>query len=109
MRSACGDELEGVAVGGSHDSEVSRVDRGQSGDVEPLRDRDDGGVDGIQVKASFDLHAGDSKGLRALRDRLGPTFVTGIVLHRGDRVQRLDDRSLVMPISALWNPQARTR
>jgi uncharacterized protein len=60
-------------------------------------------VVGIEVKASFDLHAGDTKGLRALRDRLGETFVAGIVLHCGDKSQRLDDRIIALPISALWS------
>ena len=78
-------------------------------EVDIVLKRPNGDVVGTEVKASFDLHAGDSKGLRALRDRLGPTFVTGIVLYCGDRVQRLDDRILAMPISALWSPRSRSR
>jgi uncharacterized protein len=72
-------------------------------EVDIVLERPDGDVVGIEVKASFDLHSGDTKGLRALRDRLGPTFVEGIVLHCGDRAQRLDDRIIAMPISALWS------
>ena len=72
-------------------------------EVDIVLERPDGDVVGIEVKASFDLHAGDSKGLRALRDRLGPAFVSGIVLHCGDRVQRLDDRIIAMPVAALWS------
>ncbi len=71
-------------------------------EVDIVLERPNGDVVGIEVKASFDLHVGDSRGLRALRDRLGPTFVAGIVLHNGDRTQRLDDRIIAMPVSALW-------
>ena len=72
-------------------------------EVDIVLERPNGDVVGIEVKASFDLHAGDAKGLRSLRDRLGSTFVTGIVLHCGDRAQRLDDRIVALPISALWS------
>jgi uncharacterized protein len=72
-------------------------------EVDILLERPNGDVVGIEVKASFDLHAGDTKGLRALRDRLGETFVAGIVLHCGNKSQRLDDRIIALPISALWS------
>lgn len=72
-------------------------------EVDIVLERPNGEVVGIEVKASFDVHVGDAKGLRALRDRLGPTFVAGIVLHCGDRVQRLDERIVALPISSLWS------
>ena len=72
-------------------------------EVDIVLERPNGDVVGIEVKASFDLHRGDAKGLRSLRDRLGPTFVAGIVLHCGDRPQRLDERIVALPISELWS------
>jgi len=36
-----GDEFEGVAVGGAHDSEVAVVHRRDGGDAEAFGDRDD--------------------------------------------------------------------
>ena len=73
-------------------------------EVDIVLELPNGNVVGIEVKASFDVHAGDAKGGRALRDRLGPTFVAGIVLHCGDQVQRLDKRIVALPVTALWSP-----
>ena len=50
-----------------------------------------------------DLSAGDAKGLRSLRDRLGDAFACGVVLHYGDRVQRLEERIFALPVSSLWS------
>lgn len=72
-------------------------------EVDVLLERPNGDVVGIEVKASFDVGPGDTRGLRTLRDRLGATFVSGVVLHCGDRVRRLDDRIVAMPIAALWS------
>ncbi len=72
-------------------------------EVDIVLERPNGDVVGIEVKASFDVHAGDTKGLRALRDRLGGSFVAGIVVHCGDRAQRLDERIIALPIAALWS------
>ena len=66
-------------------------------------ERPNGRVVGIEVKAAFDLSAGDATGLRSLRDRLGDAFVCGVVLHYGDRVQRLEERIFALPVSSLWS------
>ena len=71
--------------------------------VDIVLERPNGLVVGIEVKAVFDLSAGDSKGLRSLRGRLGDAFVCGVVLHCGDRVQRLDERIFALPVSSLWS------
>jgi uncharacterized protein len=71
-------------------------------EVDIVLERPSGEIVGIEVKAAFDVDASDARGLRALRDRLGATFVSGIVLHCGDRVQRLDDRIVAIPVSGLW-------
>jgi uncharacterized protein len=46
----------------------------------------------------------DFKGLRLLRDRLDADFVSGIVLHCGERTDSFGDRLLALPVSALWAP-----
>jgi hypothetical protein len=54
------------------------------------------------VKAALDFSSTDFRGLRLMRDRLDDRFRTGVLLHCGDRVQRVEDRLIAMPISALW-------
>lgn len=46
----------------------------------PLRE-----VIGIEVKAAASVNSGDFKGLRKLRELVGPHFVTGIVLYDGTK------------------------
>jgi uncharacterized protein len=74
-------------------------------EVDIVLERPSGEVVGIEVKASFDVNLGDAKGLRSLRDRLGPMFVAGIVLHCGDQVVRLDERIVAMPVASLWSSE----
>ena len=61
-----------------------------------------GAVVGVEAKAAVDVHENDFAGLRALRDRVGETFVAGVVLHCGDRPRRFGDRLYSLPVSALW-------
>lgn len=63
-----------------------------------------GGVSGIEVKASLTVRAGDFRGLVALRDRLGPSFRSGVLLHTGPHVLPFGDRLTALPLSALWAP-----
>lgn len=42
------------------------------------------------------------RNLVSLRDRLGPRFVAGVVLHSGPEGAQLSDRIISLPISALW-------
>jgi hypothetical protein len=37
-----------------------------------------------------------------MRDRLGDSFTSGVVLYTGDRVLPFGDRLTAMPVSALW-------
>lgn len=79
-----------------------------------LRDRDGHEVDlvvdygrsglvALEIKASAAPTRSDAAHLVWLRDRLGPGFVAGLVLHTGPRVYRLDDRIAAVPIAALWS------
>ncbi|MBM3271548.1 MAG: ATP-binding protein [Candidatus Sericytochromatia bacterium] len=60
------------------------------------------GIFGIEVKATAAPNADAAKHLCWLRDRIGPRFVKGIVLHTGPRVYQLADRIFAVPISTLW-------
>ena len=37
-----------------------------------------------------------------LRERLGSTFVAGLVVHTGPQVFRLAERIIAVPIGSLW-------
>ena len=62
----------------------------------------EGSVIGIEVKAASRVAADDWKGLRLLRDELGPRFRAGLVLHLGEMPHRLDDRIYTVPVDKLW-------
>jgi uncharacterized protein len=109
-RSKLGALLEGFAF-----SELSKL-AGQSDDpvaIGHLRDRDQLEVDfvlergrrvvGIEVKASATVKPEDFRGLRRLAEATGRAFACGIVLHDGERIQRIEDRLFAMPIERLWS------
>jgi predicted AAA+ superfamily ATPase len=60
-------------------------------------------VVGIEIKATSSPRATDFAGLRYLRDRLGERFVTGIVLHTGERSISFGERLWALPISTVWD------
>lgn len=62
----------------------------------------DGRVAAIEVKAGPGAAPAVVRNLVSLRDRLGPRFIIGVVLHSGSEGTRLGDRILSLPISALW-------
>lgn len=109
-RSKLGALLEGFVF-----SELSKL-ASQSDDpvsIGHIRDRDKLEVDfvlerarrvvGIEVKASASVKPEDFRGLRRLAEVTGRAFACGIVLHDGDRIQRIGDRLFAMPIEQLWN------
>ena len=63
---------------------------------------EDEAVIGMEVKAASRVRSHDWKGLRLLRDRLGPRFRVGLVMYTGDMPYRLEDRIYAMPIDKLW-------
>lgn len=75
-------------------------------EVDLVLEARDGRVAGIEVRASSTVRAGDFKGLRLMRDRLGDQFVGGVVLHRGPEAVPFGDRLLALPVSALWHASA---
>lgn len=61
-----------------------------------------GQIVGIEVKANASPTGSDARHLVSLRDRLGDTFLAGIVFHTGPRTFALGERITAAPISALW-------
>jgi hypothetical protein len=57
----------------------------------------------MEVKASTAPTGSDARHLVGLRDRLGDTFLAGILFHTGPRTFSLADRVTAVPISALWS------
>jgi hypothetical protein len=71
-------------------------------EVDVLGELGGGQVVGMEVKASAAPSGGDARHLVGLRDRLGDTFLAGILFHTGPRAFALADRVTALPISALW-------
>lgn len=71
-------------------------------EIDVILEDTSGRVVGIEVKATASVRAEDARHLGYLRDRFGPDFVHGVVLHLGDRVLALGDRITALPLAALW-------
>ncbi len=78
-----------------------RLENGQR-EVDLIAERPDGSVVAIEIKASAAPTRADAAHLTWLRDRLGESFVAGIVFHTGPRPFRLDEQVHALPISCLW-------
>jgi predicted AAA+ superfamily ATPase len=71
-------------------------------EVDIILERRDGAVAGVEVKSAASVAAGDFRGLRYLRDRLGARFTAGIVLYAGEHTLPFGDRLAAVPIRGLW-------
>jgi len=71
-------------------------------EVDVLGELGGGRVIGMEVKASAAPTGRDARHLVGLRDRLGDTFLAGILFHTGPRAFALAERVTAVPISALW-------
>ena len=61
-----------------------------------------GDVVAVEAKSAAAVTATDARGLRPLRDKLGPLFKTGVVVYSGEHTLPIDDRIWALPISGLW-------
>lgn len=61
-----------------------------------------GDVIGIEIKAAATAHASDARGLRLLRDKLGPRFKIGVVVYSGEHTLPIGDRVWAAPLRGLW-------
>ena len=112
-RSKLGPLLEGFVF-----SELAKL-IGHSEDPVSLshfRDRDRVEVDfvleqaekivGIEVKVTATLKPRDLRGLQRLQSAAGRAFACGVILHDGERIQRVGDRLFAMPVASLWTQSA---
>lgn len=77
--------------------------RTKEGDeVDLVCEADDGRVAGVEIKAATSPSEKDFRALRYLRDKLGPVFLGGVVLHLGSRSYTLADRLHAVPLDRLW-------
>lgn len=63
---------------------------------------EDGGILGIEVKATGDPRDHHVKGLKVLRDRVGTKWRGGVLLHTGAEGLALGDDIFALPVSTLW-------
>jgi predicted AAA+ superfamily ATPase len=73
-------------------------------EVDLVVERDDGAVVGFEIKTGSSVSSAELKGLRLLRDKLGKSFVAGIVLYLGHRSYSPEDRLYVIPLERIWTP-----
>ncbi|MGO7770873.1 AAA family ATPase, partial [Rhizobium ruizarguesonis] len=67
-------------------------------EVDIVLERDDGMIDGIEVKASATVKAGDFGGLRELAEACGDRFAFGVVLDDNTDVVPLGDKLAAVPL-----------
>lgn len=88
--------------------------------VSHFRDRNGAGVDliledrrgdlaCIEVKLTATPLARHMRHLAMLRDRLGPRFRVGVLLHAGTQTLPLGERLWALPVSSLWRPECGLR
>jgi predicted AAA+ superfamily ATPase len=58
-------------------------------------------VVGIEIKGAASVHGRDLRGLRGLREDLGPRFKLGILAHLGDEAVTLDPSLVAVPLASL--------
>jgi uncharacterized protein len=77
--------------------------RTEAGDeVDLVLERDDGQVIAIEVKAGSRISGEDFRGLRQLKERLGPRLEEAIILYTGEHAYTHDDWITILPLDRLW-------
>ncbi len=71
-------------------------------EVDLVAETGDGRIAAVEFKASATADEGDLRGLRYLRDLLGPDFVGGVLLNLGQRSYTADRNIYVVPLDRLW-------
>lgn len=56
-----------------------------------------------EVNSSTGVKRENFHGLKRLKEATGKAFACGIVLHDGDRIQRVGPQLFAMPVSQLWS------
>ncbi len=71
-------------------------------EIDVIAEVSGGDVIALEIKATAAPRSSDVRHLAWLRDRLGPRFLAGAVLHTGPRPFALGERILALPICSLW-------
>lgn len=71
-------------------------------EIDLLAETGGGRVVAIEVKATSAPSRRDAVHIEWLRERLGERFLAGVVFHTGPGAFRLADRTVALPIAALW-------
>jgi predicted AAA+ superfamily ATPase len=77
-----------------------RTERGD--EVDLVLERDDGQVIAFEIKAGTRVGGEDLRGLRLLKERLGPRLQEAVILYTGQYAYRYEDWAWVLPLSQLW-------
>jgi uncharacterized protein len=72
-------------------------------EVDLILESTDGRVCAVEVKCAVDAGSEDARWIAYLRDKLGDSFVNGLVVHCGDRMRPLGDRITAIPVTSIWN------
>ena len=72
-------------------------------EVDFVLEKADQSLVGIEVKKTRKIAGDDLKGLKHLRHLSEGRFKRGILLYRGDRIERLEDTLWAVPLQALWS------
>ncbi|MYE18511.1 MAG: ATP-binding protein [Rhodospirillales bacterium] len=75
-------------------------------EVDFVAERPTGEIVGIAVKAAATVRPRDFRGLARLEKVAGEQFACGILLHDGDRIQRISASMFAMPVGMLWRPRS---
>jgi predicted AAA+ superfamily ATPase len=72
-------------------------------EVDIVCESDDGSVVGIEAKLGATPGKSDFSGLAHLREKLGPRFKAGVVIHTGAETLPFGERLWALPVTALWH------
>lgn len=72
-------------------------------EIDLLIEARDGQIIAIEIKATAAPTPADARHLEWLRERTGPKFATGLLVHTGPRVFRLSERIIAVPVASLWS------
>lgn len=76
-------------------------------EVDILLENEKGHIVGIEIKSNSTVNTSDFKGLYSVADTLGKKFLRGILLYNGNKVVSFGKNFTAMPVSSIWNVNAK--
>jgi len=71
-------------------------------EIDLIIERDDGGIAAFEVKSARGVSASDVKAMARLRDRLGASFLGGVVFYLGEYSYSVAPGLFAVPVDRLW-------